>query len=211
MKNLDLLNLMCVFCGSSMGFDEKYRTVAVELGKQIAQRGMQLVYGGSSVGLMRLLADSALHNGGKVLGIIPEVLVEKNVCYDKITNSILCKNMAERKHLMIDKSDCFVALPGGIGTLDEITEVFTFNQLNNVTKPLALLNVDHFYDHFISHLDVCVDKGFIRIEHRKNLIVADSVDDLFEKIYSFKPIEIDSKWVEVIIENTESVLQDIDN
>lgn len=211
MKNLDSLNLMCVFCGSSMGFDERYRIAAVELGKQIAQRGLQLVYGGSSVGVMRLLADSTLNNGGKVLGIIPEILVEKNVYYDKITNSILCRNMAERKHLMIDKSDCFVALPGGIGTLDEITEVFTYNQLNNVTKPLALLNIDHFYDNFIAQLDVCVDKGFIRIEHRKNLIVADNVDDLFEKIYDFKPIEIDSKWVEVIIENTDNVLKDIDN
>ena len=197
---------LSVFCGSCMGFDDHYRKVAENLGVMLAQKDIKLIYGGSNIGLMRILADSVLDNNGQVVGIMPSILIDRNVSYNRISQLIKCDTMSERKNMMIEMSDAFVALPGGFGTMDEITEVLTHHQLNSMSKPLVLLNIDHFYDNFMAHIDLCVEKGFVRTEHRDNIIVVDNLETMFERLYSYHPVYVENKWVDKIIENTNYII-----
>jgi uncharacterized protein (TIGR00730 family) len=190
-----MLNSICVFCGSSSGHDPLYTKAAAELGKAIAQRGLRLVYGGGSVGLMGVLANAVLSHGGEVVGVIPQFLYDKEVGLDTVTELRIVASMHERKQQMAELSQAFVALPGGIGTMEELFEIFTWAQLALIKKPVAVLNIRNFFDSMIELLDHMVKEGFLKTEHRQSLITSTEIDDLFDLIYQFSYAET-AKWID---------------
>ncbi len=195
---------ICVFCGSSMGNKDEYRLAAKQVGEYFVENGIELVYGGANVGLMKIIADVVLQGGVKVVGIMPHMLIEKEVVHKDITQLISVETMAERKEIMIEFSDGFVAMPGGFGTLDELAEILTHNQLRIVDKPVGILNVDGYFDSLLQFFDTGASSGFVRQEHRDNIIVASNIAELVEKMNNYKPV-IMTKWIEDIkIESNES-------
>lgn len=188
------INSVCVFCGSNPGRDPQHQTAAAEIGRGLASRGITTVYGGASVGLMGALADAALANDGRVIGVIPQALQAKEVAHLGLDDLRVVESMHERKALMAGLSDAFVALPGGIGTLEEIFEVWTWAQLGDHHKPCALLNVGGFYDGLLGFLDGLVDAGFVKPAHRNMLIVADTADALLTQLKAYVPPRT-SKWL----------------
>ncbi len=187
------MKTVCVFCGSSEGFRPGYKEAAGELGTLIASRGMALVYGGSHVGLMGVLADACLEAGGKAYGVIPEAMVEREVAHESLTELHVVNTMHERKALMADMSDGFVALPGGIGTFEEFFEVYTWGQLGYHSKPYGLLNVEKYFDPLAAMLDHAVAEGFVKPEHREFLRLSRSPRDILDFLETFKPQPV-SKW-----------------
>jgi len=173
---------IAVFCGSSLGVRPEYTDHVQRLGRLIGKQGHQLVYGGGKVGLMGLLADAALEAGAKVIGVIPQLLFDKEVAHLKLHELHVVESMARRKELMIELADAFIALPGGIGTLDELFEVWTTTQLGLADKPCGLLNVNGFYDDFLKFLDHVQSQGFLRGEHREVLYVNHKPEALLEKL-----------------------------
>ncbi len=163
---------VCVFCGSAPGRDPRYAEAAVALGREIARRGWTLVYGGGSVGLMGILADAALASGGRVIGVIPRFLYEWEVGHDGLTELEIVDTLTERKVRMGDLADAFLAMPGGIGTMDEAFEAISWAQLGLMRKPNGLLNVAGYYDTLVTFLDHAMQEGFIKAQHRA-LLVAD--------------------------------------
>lgn len=188
---------ICVFCGSGMGYREEYREAARALGEYFAAQGIGLVYGGANVGLMQTIADTMLAKNAEVVGIMPENLVAKEVAHSGLTELIIVKTMAERKEKMVQLSDGFIALPGGFGTLDELSEILTFNQLRISDKPLGILNVNGFFDQLLRFFDHAVAEGFVRKEHRGNLIVSDKMDDLLSRMQEYRPLNM-GKWIKDI-------------
>jgi hypothetical protein len=164
------LRRVCVFCGSSPGDLDAYTAAARELGSLLAGQGIDVVYGGGNVGLMKELADAALGDGGQVLGVIPAALVERELAHGDLSDLRVVASMHERKALMADLSDAFIALPGGLGTLEEIFEVVAWAQLGFHDKPCGLLNVAGYYDALLSFLDHAVKSAFLRQSHRELLI-----------------------------------------
>jgi len=189
------MNSICVFCGSSVGKRENYVLYARQLGKLIADRKMTLVYGGGNIGVMREIADSTMKYGGKVIGVMPQHIVDKEVAHHGITELHIVQSMHERKAKMAELSDGFIALPGGFGTIDEIFEVMTWNQLEIINKPTGLLNIDGYFDHLIAFIQHAVDEKFVRVEHKQNLIVETSAELLIEKIEKFEPHRAE-KWID---------------
>jgi uncharacterized protein (TIGR00730 family) len=185
---------LCVFCGSSEGHDPAYLQAARTLGETLARSGIGLVYGGASVGLMGALADAALVAGGAVTGVMPRALVEKEIAHSGLTDLRVVGSMHERKALMAELADGFVALPGGIGTFEELFEVWTWAQLGHHTKPCALLNVRGFYDGLIAFLDKVVERGFMNDAHRSMLIVAQQPMELLERLEAYEPPAV-PKWI----------------
>ena len=171
-----------VFCGSSAGHDPVYSRVATQLGGLLAQRGIALVYGGAHVGLMGSIAEAALASGGKVVGVIPQSLMQRELAHQGLTELRVVSTMAERKELIIDMSDAFIALPGSIGTLDELFEVWTTAQLGLHAKPCALLNTLGYFDQLLAFLDNVVDQGFMRHSHRNLLHVNDNPQALLAEL-----------------------------
>lgn len=169
---LDRMHSVGVFCGSSHGHDPAFIEAARELGALIARRGLRLVYGGGKVGLMGELADAALAAGGVVVGVIPQMLLDREVGHEGLTELEVVASMSQRKERMAELGDVFIALPGGIGTLDELFEVWTLSQLEQHNKPCALLNINGFFDPLLAFLDRAVDIGFLRPRHRALLTVA---------------------------------------
>jgi uncharacterized protein (TIGR00730 family) len=188
------MNRICVFCGSSMGNSVEFKQSAKKLGKYFVENKIDLVYGGANVGLMKIIADVAMEGGRKVTGIMPHLLIEKEVEHKGITELISVDTMSERKHLMAKMSDGFIAMPGGLGTLDELSEVLTYNQLRICDKPIGLLNTLGYYDSLMTFLDNGVTNGFIRKEHRDNIIVDDDVSSLIQKMNDYKPVVM-GKWI----------------
>jgi uncharacterized protein (TIGR00730 family) len=178
---------LCVFCGSSPGRHRAYLAAATELGRFLAKRGIGVVYGGAAIGLMGALADAARAGGGEVIGVIPRALVELEVAHAGLADLRVVASMHERKALMAELSEGFIALPGGIGTLEELFEVWTWGQLGSHHKPCALLNVAGFYDRLLGFLDFAADEGFLRPVHRNMLLVADSPHSLLDKLQSYCP------------------------
>jgi uncharacterized protein (TIGR00730 family) len=193
---MKIIRSLGVFCGSSMGGDVSYRTHAARLAELMAQQQIELVYGGANIGLMKVLANTMLDNGGKVTGIMPDFLVNKEIVHENLTKLHIVNSMHERKAMMAKLSDAFIAMPGGFGTLDELAEALTWYQLEIVVKPIAIFNVNGYFDHIISFLDHCVKERFLRSEHRNNIIIDRDPETLLNKIKSFKPIEVDGKWVD---------------
>jgi uncharacterized protein (TIGR00730 family) len=193
---------ICVFCGSSAGSNEIYTLKARELGLLFVEKGITLVYGGSNVGLMREIADTMMTAGGKVIGVMPHNLIQREVAHKGITEFRVVETMAERKAVMDELSDAFISMPGGIGTLDELFEVMSWNQLELITKPVALFNVLGYWDQLLAFLDHTVDQRFVKAEHRLNLISESDEKILLEKILNYKPVKVEGgKWIKELREN----------
>jgi uncharacterized protein (TIGR00730 family) len=186
----------CVFCGSSPGARPQYTEATEDLGSLFVQHGITLVYGGASVGLMGRLADTVLSEGGEAVGVIPRALVEREIAHLGLTELHVVDSMHERKALMADLSDAFVALPGGLGTLDELFEVYTWAQLGLHRKPCGLLNVEGYYHDLADFLDHAVGERFVRDEHRDMLIVEEDPARMLERLQGFDPATLTPKWID---------------
>jgi uncharacterized protein (TIGR00730 family) len=184
---------ICVFAGSSSGVRAEYLGAASDLGKLFAARGIELVYGGARVGLMGAVADAVLAGGGRVTGVIPKALVEKEVAHDGLTDLRIVTSMHQRKALMADLSDAFIALPGGWGTLDEMFEILTWAQLGLHRKPCGLLNVLGYFARLLSFLDHTMEEGFVRREYGALLSVAPAPAPLLDALQSQTPPAVE-KW-----------------
>jgi uncharacterized protein (TIGR00730 family) len=176
---------VCVFCGSHAGADPRYAEAASALGALLARRGHALVYGGARAGLMGAVADAALDGGGRVTGVIPEALWEREIGHTGVTELLVVGSMHERKALMAERSDAFVALPGGVGTLEEFFEAWTWAQLGIHRKPVALLNVAGFYDPLLAMLDHMAREGFVRPQQRAMVLVADAPAALLDRLAAY--------------------------
>ncbi|MEZ4460398.1 MAG: TIGR00730 family Rossman fold protein [bacterium] len=176
------LRAICVFCGSSAGVNPRYRDSAFHVGRTLAEQGIQLVYGGGSVGLMGAVADGALETGGRVVGIIPRGLADRERMHAGATEMQVVDTMHTRKARMAELSDAFIAMPGGMGTLEEFTEIFTWGQLGIHAKPFGLLNTEGFYDPFVAMLDHMVREGFLGAHHRALVCVEPTIEALLEAL-----------------------------
>jgi len=190
-----MIKTICVFCGSSTGVNSIYRERAKQLAEFFIQQKIQMVYGGANVGLMGILADTMLQHKGKVIGVMPKHLVDKEVAHSGLTEMHIVADMQERKALMANLSDAFITLPGAYGTFDELFEMLTWNQLHILTKPVGLLNINDFFDPLIEMVDLAVKEQFLRPEHRGILLVDDNEERLLQKMNDYHPV-IAEKWIE---------------
>jgi len=186
---------VCVFCGSSPGARPAYLEAAAALGRALAARGRTLVYGGSNVGLMKALADTALEGGGRVIGVIPQHLVAREVAHTGLTELRVVDSMHQRKQLMADLAEAFVLLPGGLGSLEEFFEVWTWGQLGLHAKPYGVLNVDGYFDPLLAFIDHAVAERFVRPAHRALLQVDDSAERLIARLDAHVP-QPAAKWID---------------
>jgi uncharacterized protein (TIGR00730 family) len=187
---------VCVFCGSNGGADPAYLAAAKAVGSGLARRGIRVVYGGGRVGLMGALADSARAAGGEVVGVMPQALVDREIGHTGIDDLRVVDTMHERKALMVELADAFVALPGGIGTLEELFEVYTWAQLGIHAKPLALLDVAGYYEPLAAFLDHAVAQQFLRADMRAALAIADSLEAVLETFERWHP-PATHKWIDL--------------
>lgn len=190
-----VLRSICVFCGASTGTDPVYREAAAAMGRTLAEQGITLVYGGGAVGLMGVVADAALAAGGEVIGIIPRSLKDAEIGHPGLTRLEIVDGMHARKARMAELADAFIAMPGGLGTLEELFEVWTWGQLGYHAKPMGLLDTNHFYaklSHFLDHL---VAEAFVRPQYREMLQRGDTPDALLERLRAWQPT-IKAKWSE---------------
>lgn len=185
---------VCVFCGSNPGTNPLFKSVTQELGRCIAKAKLELVYGGGHVGLMGIVADAVLEAGGKVIGVMPESLLAKEIGHRGLTELKVVKSMHERKALMAELSDGFIALPGGFGTMEEFCEIITWAQLGFHKKPCAILNIDGFYDQLLKFFDKATECNFIKEPHRNLVLVSTSPSELLQKLQGYKHTTLD-KWV----------------
>ncbi|SRR5579883_42108 len=185
---------ICVFCGSSPGARPAYASAAIALASELAARKIAVVYGGSNVGLMRILADTALELGGDVIGVIPQSLVSREVAHDRLSELRVVASIHERKALMAELSDGFIALPGGFGTLDEFCEVLTWTQLGLQAKPAGLLNVEGYYDHLLRLFDHAVVEQFLKPAHRRIVIAEQSPAALIDRMLECQ-LPAEDKWI----------------
>ena len=192
---------VCVFCGSSMGNEPRYQEAAAQLGEVLAQNDCTLYYGGANVGLMKIIADKMLEKGKRVVGIIPKLITDMEIAHEGVTEMIEVDSMSERKLMLINESDAFIAMPGGFGTLDELFEITVLNQLRITDKPVALYNTLNYYDSMMQFIDHAVSQGFIRKEHRDNIIVSDNPETLFKELSRHKSIDIE-QWIKDIKEES---------
>ena len=190
----DAIKSIAVFCASSDGKDQLIFEKSYRVGKCLAQKKIKLVYGGSKLGLMGQVAKGVLDNNGHALGVIPDFLKTKEVVHTGLTELITTKDMHERKLLMHEKSDAFIAMPGGFGTLEELFEIVTWAQLGLRKKPIGLLNIEGFYDDLLAMLKKMVEKGLLREENLDILLVAANFEDLLQKMQNFKPMPV-PKWM----------------
>jgi uncharacterized protein (TIGR00730 family) len=186
---------VCVYCGSSEGNRPEYGAAARVLGRALAERGIELVYGGAQVGLMGQLANAALEHGGRVIGVIPQMLVRKEIAHPQLTALHVTASMHERKQKMADLSEGFIALPGGIGTFEELFEIWTWAQLGLHQRPCGLLNAAGYYDDLVRFLDHATASGFIRAEQRRMLSVESDVDALLARFERYAAPAVE-KWLQ---------------
>lgn len=188
------LKSICVNCGSAWGANPAYTRAARQLGHDLAGRGIRVIFGGGSVGLMREVADAALARGGEVWGVIPEALMGKELDHDRLTRIVVTRDMHERKRTMFDLADAFIALPGGLGTLDEVFEILTWAQLGFHPKPCGFLNVAGYYDPLLAFLDHAVGEGFLSRAHRTMVITAATAEDLLARFAAYRPPDLKT-WI----------------
>jgi hypothetical protein len=186
---------ICVFLGSSVGLQPEYAEVAKRLGRELVRRNLGLVYGGANLGLMAILADTVLAEGGDVIGVIPQMLVDKEIAHRRLTELRIVGSMHERKAMMVDLADGFIALPGGLGTLEEFFEVWTWGQLGLHAKPCGLLDACGYFRHLIQFLDHAVGERFLRPENRNLLLWATEPDKLLDLFENYRPSHV-SKWID---------------
>lgn len=189
------MKAVCVFCGSSAGQSPRYVEVARAVGRALADAGIAVVYGGGKVGLMGAVADGALEAGGQVVGIIPKALMTKELAHKGVSELIVVETMHERKALMHARSDGFLTLPGGAGTLEELFEVWTWAQLGYHQKPCAILDVEGFYAPLLAHIDQMVSQGFLKAMYRDALIVGDDLEQVLTQMSQHVPLP--TKWAGV--------------
>src|SRR5438445_4371604 len=187
---------ICVFCGSKKGDGAEYARSARRLGELLAERKLGLVFGGGHIGLMGVLADAVLQAGGEAIGVIPQALVDKELAHPGLSQLHGVASMHERKAVMADLSDAFIALPGGFGTADELYEILTWSQLGQHSKPIGLLNVSGFFDPLLAWLDRTVQEGFLKAKHRGLLLVADDPQRLLELLLGHRPEKTTERWLD---------------
>ena len=179
-----------VFCGSSLGFNPIYKEAAVTLGNYFVNNNIGLVYGGAKIGMMGIISDTILNQNGEVIGVIPKLLEKEEVVHAGVEEMIVCKKMSERKVIMSKLVDGYITLPGGFGTLDELFEALTLNQLHIEQKPIGLLNVNGFFNATLSQLDKMVEEGYLKQTNRELLLVAKNVDELMYKMNNYQAPKI---------------------
>jgi uncharacterized protein (TIGR00730 family) len=187
---------VCVYAGSNPGSHPAYADAARALATTLAERGIGLVYGGGRVGLMGVLADTMLEAGGEAIGVMPQALIDREIGHRGLTELRVVDSMHERKAQMAELSDAFVAVPGGIGTLEELIEVYTWSQLGIHHKPCGVLNVRGYYDHLAAFLDHAVGEGFLRPQHRAVLSVASEAAELLDRMAAYQPPTV-GKWTDL--------------
>jgi uncharacterized protein (TIGR00730 family) len=190
------LKRICVFCGSSVGARSAYKGAAEELGELLAGRGIGLVYGGGCIGLMGVVADTVMRKGGEVIGVIPESLMQREVGHRGVSKLHVVQTMHERKALMADLADAFIALPGGYGTLEEFCEIVTWSQLGIQQKPCGLLNVEDYWDGLLAMLDHAVGEEFLRRENRELVLVAKTAEEMLDKLALWTAPAHIEKWID---------------
>ena len=190
------LSSICVFCGSNAGARPAYLQAAETVGRGLAQRGLRVVYGGATVGMMGTLADATRGAGGEVIGVIPRSIFDREIGHTGLDDLRVVGSMHERKALMAELSDAFIALPGGIGTLEELFEVYTWAQLGIHAKPLGLLDVAGYFEPLVAFLDHAVQERFLRPEMRTMLAVSDDLDDLLAALEASEPVTL-QKWIDL--------------
>jgi uncharacterized protein (TIGR00730 family) len=188
------LRRVCVYCGSSAGNQPAYQAGAIALAAELAQRGLGLVYGGSHVGLMGILADTMLAAGGEVIGVIPEGLMAKEIGHTALTQLIVVGSMHERKTRMSELADAFIALPGGFGTLEEFAEAVTWTQLGIHDKACGLLNIEGYWQPLLSWMDQAVAEGFLKAANRSLVIEGDEPGELLDRLETWQPVSVE-KWI----------------
>ncbi|ENU22286.1 cytokinin riboside 5'-monophosphate phosphoribohydrolase [Acinetobacter gyllenbergii] len=171
-------SLIALYCGSRTGNKPIYRDKAIELAQHIANQGFGIVYGGASIGLMGQVADTVLEHSGEVVGVIPEFMLDYEIAHHKLTELHIVNSMHERKALMAERASAFIALPGGLGTFEEILEIATWGQLNQHQKPMIIYNVNRFYDALIAQLDHAVEEGFLPPQHRAKVIICETLEQI---------------------------------
>jgi uncharacterized protein (TIGR00730 family) len=186
---------ICVFCGSSAGSQPEYREGAEQLGAELTRREIGLVYGGGNVGLMGAIADSVLKSGGEAIGVIPEHLMKREIGHNRLTKLHIVRSMHERKALMADLSDAFIALPGGFGTLEEFFEVLTWSQLGLHAKPCGIVNVLGYYTPLLRMLDHAVDERFLKPQNRALVIARETPSELLQAFEDWRPVHVE-KWLD---------------
>ena len=184
-----------MFCGSSGGSQREYRTCAEELGNELARRNVGLVYGGGNVGLMGAIADAVLKAGGEAIGVIPEHLMTREIGHSRLTKLHIVRSMHERKALMADLSDAFIALPGGFGTLEEFFEVLTWSQLGLHAKPCGVVNVLGYYTPLLTMLDHAVEQRFLKPQNRALVLARNSPEELLQALQEWRPVHVE-KWLD---------------
>lgn len=189
------MNRICIFCGSSKGMDTVYSQSTEELAKVLVARGLDLVYGGADIGLMKIAADKILELGGKVFGVMPRDLANREIEHKGITEMHIVESMAERKTKMAELSDAFIMLPGGVGTMDEFFEMMSWNQLGYMKKPLGIYNVNGFFDKLLDFIHHATKEKFLREEHRNSIVCEADPDVLIAKITNFT-FQEPKEWVE---------------
>lgn len=190
------LRRVCVFCGSSPGARPSYTEAAEQLARLLVAEGIGVVYGGGGVGLMGKLADAVLAEGGDITGVIPRALVEREIGHADVSDMRVVSSMHERKATMAELADAFVALPGGLGTAEELFEVYTWAQLGLHDKPCALLNVDGYYEQLAAFLDHAVAERFVTEHHRSLLVVEAEPRALLDRLRAFEPDAVEPKWID---------------
>jgi len=186
---------ICVFCGSSAGSQPEYRVCAEQLGAELTHRKIGLVYGGGDVGLMGAIADSVLEAGGEAIGVIPEHLMTREIGHNRLTQLHIVHSMHERKALMADLSDAFIALPGGFGTLEEFCEVLTWSQLGLHAKPCGIVNVLGYYTSLLAMLDHAVQERFLKPQNRALVLARDTPSELLQALEEWRPVHVE-KWLD---------------
>jgi uncharacterized protein (TIGR00730 family) len=184
-----------VFCGSNLGWENSFEQQATLLGQTLAKRNIELVYGGSNIGLMKAVADGVLNAGGKVIGVIPRFLQSKEIAHENLTELILVETMHDRKTKMSELCDGVITLPGGFGTLDELFEMLTWAQLGLHQKPIGILNINGYYDSLIVFIQNMVDKGLLKEEYQRMILISENIDELLEKMEKYTASEIE-KWID---------------
>ncbi|HEX5324900.1 MAG TPA: TIGR00730 family Rossman fold protein [Capsulimonadaceae bacterium] len=187
---------ICVYCGANVGARPSYTKTAQELGRLLAGEGLRLIYGGGHVGLMGVIADATLGAGGEAVGVIPKALADRELAYEGLTELHVVSSMHERKTMMAELSDGFIAMPGGFGTFEEFCEILTWAQLGMHQKPSGLLNVAGYYDPLLALFDRAVSEGFVRNEHRAMVLTAERPEALLQMMRDYRPPAVD-KWIDL--------------
>ena len=189
-----VMKTLCIYCGASAGLNPIYMQAATALGKAMLKRDLRLVYGGASVGLMGQIAETVLAGGGEVIGVMPQALIDKEVSHPGLTKLHVVSSMHERKALMAELSDGFLAMPGGYGTLEELFEALTWAQLGYHDKPCALLNINGYYDGLIAFMRHATDEAFVKPIHRDMLLTSEHIDELLDSLENYTAPQV-TKWI----------------